>query len=181
MNLEHVRDLLTAPIRPEVKIRDGLRSASVMVIIYGNPPRVLMTERPEGMRRHSGEISFPGGSVEPSDLDLLGTAIRETQEEIGLSIGRGEVTGQLDTVVTLNSGFGIIPFVAVRDELGSPRVGCEVASILEIPLVPLLRTEAADDDPAHHRIMEMYTFTYRAKTIWGASARILHQISARLG
>ena len=63
-----------------------------------------MTEKPKDLKVHAGEISFPGGKPEESDKDLLDTALRETEEEIGLHILRDQVIGQLEPVTTLNSG-----------------------------------------------------------------------------
>ena len=76
-----------------------------------------MTENPKHMKFHAGEISFPGGKLDADDSDLLETALRETREEIGLTIAREQVIGQLKPVVTLNSGFMILPFVAVTDSI----------------------------------------------------------------
>ena len=66
----------------------GYRPASVLVVIYGSEPRVIMTEKPRSLKIHAGEISFPGGKREGRDRDLLDTALRETAEEIGLAVRR---------------------------------------------------------------------------------------------
>ena len=70
-----------------------------------NPPKIIMTEKPQSMKFHAGEISFPGGKFDVDDSDLLDTALRETSEEIGLNISKDQVIGQLTPVRTLNSGF----------------------------------------------------------------------------
>ncbi|MBT8251733.1 MAG: CoA pyrophosphatase, partial [Nitrosopumilus sp.] len=146
------------------------------VVIYGKTPTIVMTEKPKHMKFHAGEISFPGGKIESQDFDLLDTALRETREEIGLTITREQVVGQLDPVVTLNSGFMILPFVSVVDNISTLSANAEVEDIFHIDLDSFLKTMAKDPDPSHNIIQEMYTFEYQNKIVWGASARILKQI-----
>lgn len=154
--------------------------AAVMIIVFGSEPMILMTERPATMNHHAGEISFPGGTWEKKDRDLLGTAIRETQEELGLKISKEMVIGQLKPVTTLNSGFKITPFVTVLDNLPDIVPNSEIASVLRIPLDSLLKTIEDDKDPLHHSILEMYTFKFENYLIWGASARMLKQIHDKI-
>ena len=181
MSPQDVRAGLSCGIDPRIRDPGDYRLASVLVIIRGDDPEVIMTRKPRSMRFHAGEISFPGGKADPADSDLLETALRETREEIGLDISRDRVIGQLDPVVTLNSGFMILPFVSVVGGTGGLRANPEVEQILCIPLGPLLGTMAPDTDPSHNAIREMYTFEYRDDIVWGASARILRQIQNRLG
>jgi 8-oxo-dGTP pyrophosphatase MutT (NUDIX family) len=136
-----------------------------------------MTQKPLTMQQHAGEISFPGGKIDASDEHLLDTAIRETREEIGLDVSYGDVVGQLKPVQTRNSGFTIIPFVAVLDRITSLQPNSEVDEILHIPIMPLLQTLSDDDDPEHRSLFEAYKLTYQDKLIWGASARMLKQIA----
>ncbi|ABK77569.1 NTP pyrophosphohydrolase [Cenarchaeum symbiosum A] len=180
MDLPLVRSRLSSAISPPSE-HGGRKPAAVLVVIHGAEPHVVMTEKPASLRVHAGEISFPGGKPEDGDADLLHTALRETREEIGLDVPRGAVTGQMGPVVTLNSGFVITPFVAVLDCIPGLAANEEVERIFEVPLGPLLRTEAADTDPDHHAIQEMSVFTFGDRTVWGASARILGQAAAALG
>ena len=126
------------------------------------------------------EISFPGGKLDSTDSDLLQTALRETSEEIGLTISKEQVIGQLEPVVTLNSKFLILPFISVVDEISPLSANCEVEKIFHIPLESFLKTAAKDPDPSHNIIQEMYTFEYQNQIVWGASARILKQIQSCL-
>ena len=119
MDLQSITSELTTKINPIVEDDGKNKLASVLVVIYGTKPYVLMTEKPKHLKFHAGEISFPGGKLDASDSDLLETALRETREEIGLSIPREKVIGQLEPVTTLNSGFTIIPFVAVVNEISN--------------------------------------------------------------
>ena len=174
--LNELKSHLSTQINPKIKTDGKYRMASVLVVIYGKEPIVVMTEKPKHMKFHAGEISFPGGKLDSDDSDLLETALRETCEEIGLSISREQVTGQLDPVVTLNSGFLILPFVSVVNEITPLSANAEVEKIFHIPLESFLKTETRDPNPSHNIIQEMYTFEFQNQIVWGASARILKQI-----
>ncbi len=164
----------------EVQGDSNSKLAAVMIIIFGNEPMLLMTERSKTMNHHAGEISFPGGTWEKEDGDLLGTAIREAREELGIEISRSMIIGQLKPVTTLNSGFTITPFIVMLDELPSIVPNSEIESVLRIPLFSFLKTLEDDKDPSHKSILEMYTFKFQDHLIWGASARILKQILAKI-
>ena len=181
MHLDEIKSKISTPINPYIQSDKKYRLASVLVIIYGDDPIVIMTEKPQDMKFHAGEISFPGGKLDEDDSDLLETALRETSEEIGLTITRDQVIGQLEPVVTLNSGFLILPFVSTVDKV-PPHLSanCEVEKIFHIPLESFLRTGVRDPDPDHNIIQEMYTFEYQNQIVWGASARILKQIQSYL-
>ncbi|NQV39916.1 MAG: CoA pyrophosphatase [Nitrosopumilus sp.] len=176
MLLTDLRSKLSNPINPQIENDGKFRLASVLVVIYGKDPIIVMTEKPKDMKFHAGEISFPGGKLDVDDSDLLETALRETNEEIGLNITRDQVIGQLEPVVTLNSGFLILPFISIVDEIPQLLANREVKKIFHIPLEPFLKTGSKDLDPTHNIIQEMYTFKYQNQIVWGASARILKQI-----
>jgi len=180
VDLKLLKSSLSSRIDPILQQYGKNKLASVLVVIYGNDPTIVMTEKPKHLNLHAGEISFPGGKFESTDSDLLETALRETREEIGLRISRNQVMGQLEPVTTLNSSFMILPFVSIVDEIASLSANSEVEKILHIPLKPFLKTMTNDSDPSHNKIQEMYTFQYQNKIIWGASARILRQIANRL-
>ena len=175
MDLDIIQNALSSPLNPVLE-EQGWRPAAVLLLICGRAPHIIMTEKPQHMRVHAGEISFPGGKPESVDTDLCETALRETHEEIGHVVDRHSVIGQLDAVHTLNSGFSILPFVAVENEMPTMRANAEVGSILRIPLESLLDTLAADT----RRGSGMFTLTFQDKVIWGATARILHQAKSLL-
>ena len=180
MLLDNLKSVLSTPIDSEIKSDVSYRLASVLVVIYGKSPKIIMTEKPKSMKLHAGEISFPGGKIDVNDADLLETALRETNEEIGLNILKDQVVGQLLPVSTLNSGFLILPFVSILDEIPPLVSNSEVEKIFHMPLDSLLGTIAKDTDPSHNLIDEMFTFEYQAQIVWGASARILKQIENKL-
>jgi len=178
MNIEKVRSALTSEINatPPVEL-DGNEIASVLIIIYGKSPFLIMTKKARNLKVHAGEIAFPGGKWCEKDQDLLETAIRETKEELCLDVSKEHVIGQLDNVITLNSKYRITPFIAILDTVPSLTANSEVESILHIPLAPFLNTMDEDDLPEHRSIKEMYTFTFENHHVWGASARMLKQIN----
>ena len=180
MDIERVRFALTNEIHPTPSDVDGNEIASVLIVIYGKNPFIIMTEKSRNLKVHGGEISFPGGKWCEQDQDLLETAIRETKEELCLDISKEHVIGQLDNVVTLNSKYKITPFIAILDTVTSLTGNSEVESILHIPLESFLNTMAEDDRQEHRSIKEMYTFTFEKHDVWGASARMLKQINTIL-
>lgn len=178
MEIETLKKALVSKILPAAKQNGQTKLAAVLIVIYDSKPTVIMTQRPKTMNLHAGEISFPGGTwKQDDDIDLLATALRETREEINLNIPKQQVIGQLGTVTTLNSGFRITPFVTIQSDMPVLKPNSEIEEILRIPLFPLLKTLADDIDPPHKSIQEMYTFRYWDKIIWGASARILKQMT----
>lgn len=179
MIIDDVRSALSGPIIPKIDDTGGRRLASVLVVIYGRNPTIIMTKKSTHLRIHAGEVSFPGGKID-NDSDLLQTALRETDEEIGLALDRSCVIGQLEPVVTLNSGFLILPFISVIDDICLLSANSEVEQIFHMPLEPLLKTIAVDSDPSHNIVGMMHTFDYQGHVVWGASARILKQIQTRL-
>jgi 8-oxo-dGTP pyrophosphatase MutT (NUDIX family) len=174
--LEKIKSVLTSDLDVNPKIDEKNKIASVLIVIYGSEPKVLMTKKSHMLKIHAGEIAFPGGKFESQDKNLLETALRESREEVNLSIRNEHVIGQLRPVTTLNSKFTIYPFIAVVRRLPRLKDNFEVETILNIPLFPLLETVSADMDPTHQSIKEMYTFTFETHLIWGASARMLKQI-----
>ena len=178
MDIEQVRSTLTSEIHTTLATElDGNELASVLIIVYGKEPMILMTKKAKTLKVHAGEISFPGGKWCEKDQDLLETAIRETKEELSLEVLKEQVVGQLNNVITLNSKYKITPYLAVLDGIPSLKANSEVESILHIPLVSLLRTMANDNLLEHRSIKEMYTFTFENHHVWGASARMLKQIN----
>jgi 8-oxo-dGTP pyrophosphatase MutT (NUDIX family) len=179
LELARLRNLLSSELSATPDADS--RPAAVLVVIYGQIPHVIMTEKPKTMQPHGGEISFPGGKMTGDDAHLLDTAVRETREELSLDVSPQQVIGQLRPVTTRNSGFTITPFVAILDEIPQLRPNEEVEEILQIPLIPLLKTLRVDSDPEHRALFEAYVLSYQNKTIWGASARILKQIADIIG
>tara|TARA_B110000116_G_scaffold190228_1_gene165277 strand:+ start:177 stop:731 length:555 start_codon:yes stop_codon:yes gene_type:complete len=180
VNLEQIKNSLASEISPILSKNEKTKLSSVLIIIFDKSPKILMIKKPITMNYHGGEIAFPGGKISNEDDDLLDTAIRETKEETGITISREQIIGQLKPVRTLNSGFTILPFVCILNEINELTPNSEVEEFLEIPLVPFLQTLTNDSDPEHNSIQEMYILTFDNKIIWGASARMIKQITEKI-
>ena len=159
------------------------RAAVLVPIIERRRPHVLLTLRPEGMSLHAGQICFPGGRFQHDDKDLLHTALREAEEETGISPDSVEVAGFLDPYETV-TGYTVLPAVGLLQEgfalLPNPQ---EVVEVFEVPLAHLL-------DPANHErrnrerdgaTREYYAIHFEDRLIWGATAGMIVNFSKRLG
>ena len=177
LNLLTLRLKTDHPVFLEPKVEPHPQLAAVLVIFFRKKGRthVLLAKRASGLKKHAGEISFPGGVYEEEDGNLLSTALRETREEIQLEIEESAVFSRLPTVKTLTE-FTIAPFVTIQENLPPyKRNPDEVQEVLEAPFVSLLATRQlhVGYDPS----MEMFEYWHGANRIWGATARILHRIA----
>ena len=164
--------------------RPELRPASVLVPIVARPGEMTMlfTRRTEQLRSHSGQISFPGGRAEPDDASPEATALRETQEEIGLEPERVELIGRLSEYRT-RTGYRITPVVGVlAPPLELHPDAQEVDEVFEVPLAFLL-------DPRNHQrhsrtyqgeVRSFFAIPYRDYYIWGATAGMLVNLHRQL-
>jgi 8-oxo-dGTP pyrophosphatase MutT (NUDIX family) len=178
--------LLTNRIKQEFPVFKGEpptdnMTAAVMIIIYlkERNPYIILIRRSRDLRRHPGEIGFPGGIYEEEDQNLLVTAQRETFEEINIWVEEALIIGRLDKVKTL-TGFEITPFVALIDHcpVYEPNFD-EVEHVFDIPLFPLLTTQ--HPDTGFKASMQMIAFWHKENRIWGATAKILRQIAGLKG
>jgi 8-oxo-dGTP pyrophosphatase MutT (NUDIX family) len=143
--------------------------------------RVLLTRRRADLRRHAGEISFPGGRRDPEDADLSRTALREACEEVGLPPDAVEVVGALQPVPTIATGYAIYPFVGLIEPGHVWRPSeAEVETILELTLDDL--RAGAGRRRLVRRGVPFRTDTYVVgdDLVWGATARILADLLRRL-
>ena len=147
---------------------------------------LVLTERVDYGGDHSGEVSLPGGKVEPGDADAAATALREAWEEVGLDVLSAgvEVVGSLDALWIPPSNFRVVPVVAIaarRPAFVPDRR--EVAAILEVPVIAFLPDVAPviiDPDP-HGRPLRYGGYLVEGRIVWGATAAILGQLGAVLG
>ena len=153
------------------------RAAAVLVPIvdHSSGLTVLLTERASHLKNHPGQISFPGGRIEPSDGGPLEAALRESEEEIGLPREHVQVVGYLNPYLVI-SGFWITPVVAfVRPGFVLQADASEVASTFEVPLTHIL--DAANHQ-ARERVLgnvsiQVHDIPYLQHNIWGATAAVL--------
>ena len=169
------------------KYRHHLRvkSAAVLIpVIYSGSGQleVLLTKRASHLKHHPGQVSFPGGKVEPNDRNLIGTALRESQEEIGLSADAVTIIGQLTSYHTI-SGYIVTPIVAlVANNQNYVIDKNEVSEIFKVPLQHFLQldnhiTINAHFNGKHHPVNFM---PYKDHNIWGATAAMLKDLAEHL-
>lgn len=163
----------------------GLRPAAVLLCICRREEgdRILLTRRTDLVEHHRGEISFPGGAREPADRDLLETALRETEEEIGLDKNRVNVLGRLDDFVSVH-GYHVSPFVGAFPGPETFRIDRnEIAELLEMPVSVFLDPEVfrVEDWTWQGRREPVFFFSVGNHEVWGLTAAILRQFFERTG
>jgi 8-oxo-dGTP pyrophosphatase MutT (NUDIX family) len=167
----------------ELKVR-GRTDAGVLVPLYieNDELHAVFTKRREDLRRHPGEISFPGGRYDEGETDLVATALREAEEEIGLPRDAVEILGALQPTPTIATGYAIYPFVGMIEPGMSWTLSArEVAQVLELSLREL--RDGYQRQRLVRRGLPIRTDTYVAgdNLIWGATARILSDLFDRIG
>lgn len=159
-------------------------------VLVGLVPRVagwqvLFTRRTDALRHHAGQVSFPGGRIEPGDRDAAAAALRETSEETGISATLLTPLGYLDPLATV-TGFRVLPLVAVVDPDHVPVADpCEVDEVFEVPFEHLmepsnLRRICIEVGGRSRSVLEFVDRGIPGQRIWGVSAAILHNLRERL-
>ena len=174
--------LLSAEDAEEIDAH-GATEAAVLVPIFGadERPGLVFTERGANLRRHAGEISFPGGRRDHPEETLLATALREADEEIGLPPAGVDVIGALPPIGTFVTNFKVHPFVGlIGDELELRPSPDEVASILHVHLDTLREAQSMRRLVRRGIPFKTPTFEVDRHLIWGATARIVEELLRRL-
>lgn len=162
-----------------------LAEAAVLVGLVpraGAGTQVLLTLRTDTLRQHGGQVSFPGGRIEPADAGALAAALRESHEEIALDARQVAPLGYLDPFLT-SSGFRVTPVVAAVDPDYVPRPDPgEVADVFEVPLDYLMAAEHLRQVHVHYagRPRSVLEYDWPGRRIWGATAAILYNLRRRL-
>lgn len=160
-----------------------LTPAAVLIpVITRARPTLLLTRRTTTLRRHPGQVAFPGGRIDPEDDGPIAAALREAEEEVALPRARVEVLGVTDGYAT-GTGFAIIPVIGlVPPDLPLVPAAAEVAALFEAPLDHVL-------DPANHelresewqgRLRQYYVIRWESHEIWGATAGMIVNLARRL-
>lgn len=173
-----VRRRLQARPGSPLEARESLSRAAVLVPLFVRKGQlwILFTRRTETVEHHRGQISFPGGVEEPGDASPLDTALRETQEEIGLDPADALLLGVLSPIETITN-FHIEPFVAAVPQPYIFRPAeAEIAEILEVPVPALLAPSALEERRLPGQKEAILFYRYGAHIIWGATARILSEL-----
>ena len=160
-----------------------VRPAAVLIPVVDHPqPTVLLTQRSPQLSSHAGQISFPGGKIDATDASPLDTALREADEEVGLTREFVEPIGYLGLYGT-GSGFRILPTLArVRPGFRLKINASEVADAFEVPLAFLMNPENHQIHSREFRGMErsFYAMPFAERYIWGATAGILRMLYERI-
>jgi 8-oxo-dGTP pyrophosphatase MutT (NUDIX family) len=176
-------ELIGGDVLDEEAHGDGITPAAVLVAVVDRPePTVILTLRPETMREHPGQVSFPGGRIDPGDDGPIAAALREAQEEIGLPPAAVTVIGTADRYRTV-TGFEITPVLGLVPPGLTlvPHPG-EVAAVFEAPLRYIF-------DPAHQHVRTAlwrgrertyYEIMWEDRKIWGATAAMIVNLGRRL-
>lgn len=158
--------------------------AAVLVAITDRPePGLILTQRTANMRKHAGQVAFPGGRVDLGDQDAVAAALREAEEEIGLDRAHVRILGTSDGYKTM-SGFDITPVIGViPPDLNLTPHADEVADIFEVPfrhvLDPANHVRRTGDWLGHER--SYYEIMWNDYRIWGVTAAMIVNLSARIG
>jgi 8-oxo-dGTP pyrophosphatase MutT (NUDIX family) len=188
---ERLRDAMAAPLTPEVELMPGDHRelaalggtpAAVLVAVTDRAePGVILTKRTETLRRHAGQVAFPGGRLDPGE-DAVTAALREAMEEVALPPDRVTVVGEADRYRT-GTGYEVTPVLGVvPPDLKLVASEAEVAAVFEVPLSFLL-------DRANHRlhtgewqgaVRHYYEIAWEDRRIWGATAAMIVNLAARL-
>ncbi len=168
-------------LNPSMQPDHPLTAAAVLIPVIDRPggATVLLTRRTDHLNHHAGQVSFPGGRLEPGDADHVAAALRETEEEIGLTPDRIEVIASLNVYVT-RTGFEVVPVIGIVTPPFTLRPNpAEVAEAFEVPLAFLVEVS---NYKRHHRYYrgvrrEFYAIPYNDHYIWGATAGMLVNLS----
>lgn len=175
--LARARERLAGHRPADVPVADGLRRAAVLMLLRDGPHglEVLLTRRSHDVRDHKGQVSLPGGGVEPGDADSLAAALRESVEEVGLDPARAEVLGRLDDFLAISS-YHVATWAAAVDTFEglSPRTG-EITEVFAFPLAYLADERHVLRLPwRRHGVAEDVLFVpYGDQLLWGLTARML--------
>ncbi len=172
------------PGEPAPPVVEGKQPSAVLVPIYETPTGIemILTRRAWHLRSHPGQLSFPGGRSDPSDTDLVETALRETEEEIGLSRESVTVVGELDRLSTVGSPANIVPILGLLRSRPTDLVAApdEVDDILHVAVAELLRPEIYREEIWFQDVLPdglpITFFELEGDTLWGATARIVRTI-----
>jgi 8-oxo-dGTP pyrophosphatase MutT (NUDIX family) len=175
-----IREVLSNRTPKLLEDKEALqRHGAVLIPLFkeGGEYKVLFTKRTDTVETHRGQISFPGGRIDAGDRTLLDTALRETEEEIGLARDAVTVLGRADDAGTLSSNYIVHPFVGLIPYPYPFRLSSgEVKHLITVPLSLFFDMEAILDVEYEGKIYRNLAYTCDGEVIWGATARIMRNL-----
>lgn len=177
---QRIEAILRQYRKKRIAAAENIKSSAVLVPLFYHEGQwhILFALRSDEVNFHKGQVCFPGGTCQSGDASLLQTALRESEEEIGLRAEDVEILGELDDTITVTSGYIISPFVAVIPYHYPFEVNHrEIKQILSVPLAALMDKanfyQGQDVQTSEGETIPMYYYRYREHTVWGATARIV--------
>ncbi|MCO8268244.1 CoA pyrophosphatase [Haloferax sp. AB510] len=172
-------DLAGVTRHEPVTVDAGRRAAVIAPVVFRDErPHILFTKRADHLGEHPGQMSFPGGGREPSDADLRATALRESNEEIGLRADETTFHGRLDDILTVTD-YAVSPFVATvpdREYEPDQREVAEIAVLAVDDLTDRANYESERRDHPQYGEIRLHFFHVDGYTVWGATGRMLVQL-----
>lgn len=167
------------PSAIDSELENACTKAAVMLLLHGDPldPHIILTERAKHLNHHAGEVAFPGGMKESCDQNLLATALRETEEEIGLTSDKIELLGMLPSDSPRLSMLRVAPFMGwVASPYHLQSDPSEIAAVFNFPLKLLLDTDGYKYFELSERKIQLPYVMYGDYKIWGFTLKVMVEI-----
>ncbi|HSV96177.1 MAG TPA: CoA pyrophosphatase [Spirochaetota bacterium] len=169
---------------PRTIQKKGLRQAAVIILIMnrGGEAHVLLTKRTEKVGTHKGQMALPGGGYDENDGDFLSTALRETEEEVGVRSADIDVLGRFDDFISI-VGFHVVSYIGVIPHPYEYTINCdEIEEYVEVPLAMFVNREYGKVQQVEFEgsMYNVYYYYYQNFEIWGMTSRILTDFAAKI-
>jgi 8-oxo-dGTP pyrophosphatase MutT (NUDIX family) len=171
-----------SPETLRARLASAVGGAVLVPVVMRPEPALLLTKRTSHLKQHAGQVSFPGGRIDPGDADAEAAALREAWEEIALDSSQVEIVGRMDDYVT-GTGYRITPVMGlVPSGLTFRPSPQEVEEVFEFPFSVLLDPDAPRRQKQHVRGQwrEYWVWPHPDHFIWGATAAIMHHLAGKL-
>lgn len=177
-DFEFIKNKIAAHIPKEMRNKECKRACVLLPLVHQeNALHLLLTKRTDNVKRHKGQISFPGGMVDVGDASIHHTALRELEEEVGIKESAVTILGQLDDI-QIPTGFIVTPVVGSISSLAELKINpAEVAEVMLIPLEKFFDTslQRTEEREIMGTKRQVYFYNVWKEPVWGATAHIIKQ------